>query len=52
VEMTPQEFVAALAQRGVKLNSIGGRYFRAVTHYGIEARDIEVALQAIGDVMQ
>lgn len=52
VEMTPQEFVAALAQRGVKLNSIGGRYFRAVTHYGIEAEDIEAALQVISEVMQ
>lgn len=51
VEMAPQEFVAALAQRGVKLNSIGGRRFRAVTHYGITAEDIEDTLAALQQVM-
>jgi len=49
--ITPQEFVSALAQRGVKLNSIGGRSFRAVTHYGITAEDIEASIAAIQRVM-
>jgi threonine aldolase len=51
VEMTPQEFVVALAQEGVKLNSIGERRFRAVTHYGIVARDIETSVAAVQRVM-
>jgi len=51
VQMTPQEFVAALAQRGVKLNSVGGRRFRAVTHCGISAEDIETSIAALQQVM-
>jgi len=51
VEMTPEEFVAALARRGVKLSSIGGRRFRAVTHYGITAQDIEDSLAVLQQVM-
>jgi len=51
VEMTPEGFVASLAQRGVKLNSIGGRRFRAVTHYGITTGDIEESIEALQRVM-
>jgi len=51
VDMTPHEFVAALAQRGVKLNAIGGRRFRAVTHYGITAEDIGASIAAFQQVM-
>jgi hypothetical protein len=35
----------------VKLLAIGGQRLRAVTHYGIEGDDIEVALAVVGDVM-
>ena len=51
VQMTPQEFVAALAQQGVKLNSVGGRRFRAVTHYGISAEDVKESIEAVGHVV-
>jgi len=51
VEMTPEEFVAALAGEGVKLNSVGGRRFRAVTHYGIVAEDIETSIAGLQQVM-
>ncbi|MEA3345634.1 MAG: low-specificity L-threonine aldolase [Chloroflexota bacterium] len=51
VEMTTQGFVAALAQRGVKLNAIGDRRFRAVTHYGITAEDIEESIAVLQQVM-
>ena len=51
VEMIPPEFVAALAERGVKLNSIGGRRFRAVTHYEISAEEIEASITALQRVM-
>jgi threonine aldolase len=51
VEMTPDEFVAALAAAGVKLNSTVGRRFRAVTHYGIAADDVETALSSMRQVV-
>ena len=50
--LTPAEFVAKLAERGVKLLAIGGRKLRAVTHYGIEGEDIEAALAIIHQVME
>ncbi len=49
--LTPAEFAARLDERGVKLLAIGGQRLRAVTHYGIEGDDIEVALAVVGEVM-
>jgi threonine aldolase len=49
--LTPAEFEAGLGERGLKLLTIGGCRLRAVTHYGIEAEDIEVALAVVGEVM-
>jgi threonine aldolase len=48
----PGDFVAALAARGVRLGAIGGRRFRAVTHYGIEAADIDRAIAAAQAVLE
>lgn len=42
----PADFVTRMAARGIKLSSIGGRRFRAVTHHGIEEADIDQALDA------
>jgi threonine aldolase len=50
--LTPAELEARLNERGVKLLTIGGRGLRAVTHYGIEAGDIEVALAVVREVME
>lgn len=50
--LTPAELQARLGERGVKLLDIGGRGLRAVTHYGIEADDIEVALAVAREVME
>jgi threonine aldolase len=47
----PSQFCQRLADYGVKMSPIGGRQIRAVTHYGIEASDIEQALAAIERVM-
>ncbi len=47
----PQEVVARLAERGVKVGAIGGRRFRAVTHYGITEADIDRALEAFAQVL-
>lgn len=44
------DVVTALAANGVKLNRIDATRFRAVTHYGIEAKDIETALTAMAEV--
>jgi threonine aldolase len=45
------EFVAGLAARGVKVGAIGGRRFRAVTHYGVDSGNIDRALIAVGAVL-
>jgi threonine aldolase len=48
---TPDEVVAALAERRVLvLGRIGGR-FRAVTHYWISDEDIEIAIEAVRAVI-
>jgi threonine aldolase len=49
--LSPQEFAAGLAARGIKLSPIGGRRLRAVTHHGIEEEDIERALAAAKTVL-
>jgi threonine aldolase len=41
---SPAEFVASLAEQGVKVGAIGGRRLRAVTHFGIQGNDIDHAL--------
>ena len=46
------ELLAALAEHGVKMNPVSARRVRAVTHYGIEAEDIEAALAACREVLQ
>lgn len=48
----PANFVAGLATHGVRLSAIGGRRFRAVTHYGIDAADIDRALNAAAAVLE
>ena len=44
-------FVRALAERGLRVGDIGGGAVRAVTHYGIEAGDIEEALEIVRAVL-
>jgi threonine aldolase len=45
------QLVAALRERGVQVNAIGPAQIRAVTHYGIEAGDIEASIAAVQAVM-
>ena len=40
-------FHARLKARGVMVSQPGGRQFRAVTHYGVTAADIDTAIAAI-----
>ena len=41
----------ALAEEGVLVLAMGPRRLRAVTHYGIERKDVEQALQIMGHVL-
>jgi threonine aldolase len=52
VSKTPEEVVAALAERGVRvLGRVGGR-FRAVTHYWITDEGVERVIEAMREVVQ
>ncbi len=44
-------FVASLATERVRSSPLGGR-IRMVTHLGVDARDIEEAIAAVGRVMR
>ncbi|HNP74439.1 MAG TPA: low-specificity L-threonine aldolase [Kouleothrix sp.] len=43
----PAALVRALAERGLLVGEIGRGYIRAVTHYGVDASDIEEALEIV-----
>ncbi len=48
-----QTFLTRLGEKGVRLLHIGGPCrFRVVTHYGIEAEDIDVTLAAMREVIE
>lgn len=49
--VTPEEVVERLKTEGVKILAIGGRQFRAVTHYGIETEAIDRAVTVSRQVM-
>jgi threonine aldolase len=51
-QATPQEVVERMGAQGVKISAIGGGRFRAVTHYGIEASDIDRAVDVTRRVME
>ena len=44
-------FAAALRERGVLFTRIAPTTFRAVTHYGIERRDVDRAISAVGEAI-
>lgn len=50
--LEPGQFLARLREGGVKIQYTAPRRFRAVTHYGIEAEDIEKALAVVRQVME
>ncbi len=51
VPLAAQAIVAALKERGVLLLAVGGRRFRAVTHYWIDDAAVEQAIAALGEVL-
>jgi threonine aldolase len=51
-EPTAEKLVTELAGRGVKILAVGLRRLRAVTHYGINNDDIDLALAALDGAMR
>lgn len=49
--LTAETLVRQLADRGIKILKVGPERLRAVTHYGINAEDISLALAALNEVM-
>ncbi|HCO93795.1 MAG TPA: threonine aldolase, partial [Phycisphaerales bacterium] len=49
--LTAEELVKQLADRGIKILQVAPKRLRAVTHYGISAGDIDLALTALNEVM-
>jgi threonine aldolase len=50
--MAARQLVAALRERDVLVSAIGPTQIRAVTHYGIEAADVEIAIGAVREAME
>ncbi len=52
--ITPAQFVAALAERGVLVSAPRGqsRRLRLVTHYGVTSDGVRQALQIMGEILQ
>jgi threonine aldolase len=48
----PAKLLSALANRYIKIGAAGGQKFRAVTHYGIEAQDIDTVGSAIREALR
>jgi acetylornithine/succinyldiaminopimelate/putrescine aminotransferase len=49
--MAAQRFTDECAKRGVLSDATGPRRMRFVTHYGIDAGDIQTALKVCEDVL-
>jgi threonine aldolase len=50
--LTADELVTKLGKKGVKILCVGPSRLRAVTHYGVSAEDIDLAVKALGEVMK
>ena len=48
---TPESFARALAERGLLIGGMGYGRIRAVTHYGIDAGDVEEALEILRSIL-
>jgi threonine aldolase len=49
---TVPSFLAALERHGVRALELGKGRVRAVTHFGITARDVDAAIEAVGKTLQ
>jgi len=51
-QIKAEEIVGQLGNKGIKILRLGPSRFRAVTHYGINAEDIDFILTALGEIME
>jgi threonine aldolase len=51
-QIKAEEIVSQLGNKGIKILRLGPSRFRAVTHYGINAEDIDFTLTALGEIME
>ena len=51
-ELTTEKLVAQLGNKGIKILQTEPTRLRAVTHYGISAEDIDLALAVLGQTME
>jgi threonine aldolase len=51
-ELTAEELVTRLNDKGIKVLQVGPTRLRAVTHHGIIAEDIDLALAALGEATE
>jgi threonine aldolase len=49
--LTAEELVTRLNDKGIRVLQVGLTRLRAVTHYGISAEDIDLAMTALGEAM-
>jgi threonine aldolase len=50
-KITAEKLASQLEEKGVRILQLGPSRFRAVTHYGISAEDIETALVVLSEIM-
>jgi threonine aldolase len=50
-DMTAAQFIARMAELGVKITPFGGNKVRLVTHYGIEREQVERTIEVAGMVL-
>ena len=50
--LTVEKLVAQLYNKGIKILQVGPTRLRAVTHYGISAKDIDLTLTALDEIME
>lgn len=51
-QLTPEQLITRLEQRGIKFQHSGQSRFRMVTHYGIDTEDITSTLACMREVME
>jgi threonine aldolase len=50
--LSAAQMIQALLERGIQMSAIGPTQIRAVTHYGIEAADIDRTLGAMSEILE
>ena len=51
-QIKAEELLSQLGNKGIKILLLGPSRFRAVTHYGISAEDIDFTLTTLGEIME